>query len=63
MSERFSVRKWLAGSMGLASGESPENRVAFMVIGSLEMGNVCMRDTTTTSQCTVSRTPEICNYT
>lgn len=49
--------------MGLASGESPENRVAFMVIGSLEMGNVCMRDTTTTSQCTVSRTPEICNYT
>lgn len=64
MSERFSVPKWQGGSIGLASDGSSESRVVFTMNGSLEMGNVCVCDAASKSQCSVSkRTPEIHNYT
>ena len=48
--------------MSLASDESSDRWVAFTMNGSLEMGNVCAHDTTSSSQCSVSkRTPEIHN--
>lgn len=63
MSESFAVRKWLTGSIGLASEESSDRWVAFTVNGSLEMGNVCVCDAASKGQCSVSkRTPEIHNY-
>lgn len=64
MSERFDVSKWLAGSAGMASNESSDSWVTFTMNDSLGMGNVCARDATSNSQCSVSkRTPEIHNYT
>jgi len=60
MSERIATCSWPGDSIGLA-GEEPFDRwVAFMMNGSLEMGNVC--DTTAKSQGSVSRTPEKRNY-
>lgn len=64
MSERFAVRKWLAGSIGLASDESSDRWVAFTMNSSLEMGNVCVCDAASKSQSSVSkRTPDIHSYT
>lgn len=52
MCERFAVSKWLPGSAGPASYESSDSWLAFMMNGSLEVGNVCA--------CSVSKmTPEI----
>lgn len=64
MSERFAVRKWLAGSIGLASDESSDRWVAFTMNSSLEMGNACVCDAASKSQSSVSkRTPDIHSYT
>lgn len=64
MSERFAVRKWLAGSIGLASDDSSDRWVAFTMNSSLEMGNVCVCDAASKSQSSVSkRTPDIHSYT
>lgn len=64
MSKKFAVRKQVAGSIGLASEESPDSWVACTMNGCLEMGNVYACDATSSSQCSVSkRTPEIHNYT
>lgn len=64
MSERFAVSKWPAGSAGWARNESSDSWVTFRMNDSLEMGNICACDTTSNSQCSVSkRTPEIHNYT
>lgn len=63
MSERFAVSKRPAGSVGLASDDSSDSRVAFTMNSSQEVGNVCARDTTSSSQSSVSkRTPERHNY-
>lgn len=64
MSEGITVRKWQAGSVGLANDDEPSDSwVSFRMNSSLEMGNLCTHDTTRSSQCSVSRkTPEIHNY-
>lgn len=63
MSEGLTVRKRQAGSAGLASDEASDSWVTFRMNGSLEMGNLCGRDPTCSSQCSVSKkTPETDNY-
>lgn len=65
MSERSSVRKWPAGSIGLTGDESSDSLVTFTMDGSPEMGNLSVCDITSKSaQWSVSkRIPEIHVYT
>lgn len=59
----MTTRKRPGDGMSLDGDESSDRWVAFTMNGSLEMGNVCAHDTTSSSQRSVSnRTPEIHNY-